>query len=475
MTLETIHMVRESEYQVLLTVAGNTWRSAIDSAKGEIGSQRRVPGFRMGRAPKFLSTKDVPEKSVLNKAMQLLKTDCERRAYDEIVQSGQRVVAEPRVMVEELTAEHALIRIYFPIAPTFELPDYKSIQVEMNANMELTRQDVIVNTANIMRDRYPLESTEANEVIFHDSISITFSIRLEGEEADPANSGAIDVVVGSGMLLPTIEERLIGMRVGQEDEFSLTFPAFYPKVEFREKPGYFRIKIEKITRLLPPKLTLEQIHEATFTQIGSLLAFDQYIERIAQNSKVEYARHIFRREYLNALLPLVDINFSEQHIFQNQKFLLDRFLQGLRNNSLTLEEYLRDTGSTQDTIYQELRNETIKALKTQALLERIVEVEGITATAEERTHLLTLLSRFHLLDEDTTAQRYPQHQLDSMITDGKLLKLLMNYSAPQIYAELAVYDYFNLDIPLDTPPTALAKIHEKGESMYQVYSGADSQ
>lgn len=434
-----------------------------------MANKQKVPGFRKGKAPVFLSTQNIPENSLLQEALQQIKGDCERFVFAKAQESKEKIVAEPKVVVDSLTPQKALITFCFPLSPTFQLPDYREIKQKV-LPATLFSQDVVVNANNMFRQFISPVFVEKETAEFHDTLTIDFSITILGEEIDSKNSGTIDVMIGGGVLLPVIEEGVIGMKVGEEKDFQVVFPAFYPKLEFRNKPGTFRIKVVKIQGLTMPPLTIEHAKDLGYKEVNSLLDFDQLLERLAQNSRVEYSRFIFRRDFLSQLFTTFEVNFSQQHIFKNQQFLLERFLEGLRHNKISLQEYIRDTGATQDSIYEELKVETIKALKTQVFFEKLLETEGLFPAPEELEKVKKLLMQFHGWSQEEVQKRFPEEQIRAIISEQKAMTFLMKKADPEGYANLEKNDYFSLSRSLEEPHTNLEILHKEGKTMFALLS-----
>lgn len=461
------------ELWVQLTVSGSIWENAILQTRSKIAQKRKIPGFRKGKAPVFLSTQDISETSLLQDALEQIKGECERFVFSKVHETQEKIVAEPKVVVDSLTPQKALVTFRFPLFPTFELPDFSDIKLKI-LSPKMLRQDVVVNASNMFRTLFSPVFVEKEISEFHDTLTVDFSINIAGEEADLKNSGTIDVMIGGGILLPIIEEGIIGMRVGEEKEFNVIFPPFYPKLEFRNKPGSFLIKVLKIQRLTMPPLTVEHIRSIGYKHVNSLLDCDQLLERLAQNSRIEYLRFIFRRDFLNQLFPRFEVNFSQQHIFKNQQLLLERFLEGLRHNKISLQDYIRDTGATQDSIYEELKVETIKALKTQAFFEKLLETGGLAPLSEEQEKIKKLLMQFHGWDEEEVEKRFPQEQMRAIISEQKVMTFLMKSADPEGYAELEKNDYFSLSRSLDVPHTDLEVLHKEGKTVFGLLSDSQS-
>lgn len=451
-----------------------------------------MAGFRAGKAPDFLSLRDVPQDKLLSKAAELSRPLCLSEAVKSIKEEPLHFSSQPHIEIKQLKREQLVLYLTYPYFPSFLLPDFSAKDGIKLENLAITREDLAFSTLKLAKPLgQKLEYISVDKIAYHDTVAIDFEVGLEksnsnieeqktnsadstinkeGEKGEN-NKGTIEIVIGSGMLLPTIERKIIGMEVGKEDSFDIVFPEFYPKLNFRNKAGFFRVKVLAIKRSKFPEIKLEDLPKLGFKEGATFEDLNIQIERFCQAEKIDLARNIFRRDLLATYLSKITINFSEFQILTNQRFLLERFLSGLEANKITIEDYLRDTGGTKESIFDELRSETIKGLKTQALLEKIIEEKKIGVSDSEILEYKQLLSSFYNKPLEEVEKSFPYEQLTSLIIDQKLINYLVEICDPEGAKNLKEYDFFLLGRSEEAAKqrTPLEKLHSVGKSLFKVY------
>jgi anaerobic magnesium-protoporphyrin IX monomethyl ester cyclase len=92
-----------------------------------------------------------------------------------------------------------------------------------------------------------------------------------------------DVLLGRGLLLPAFEQGLIGVRQGQEAQFSFVFPQDYYQEELRSKEVRIQAKIHKVFNAL----NVKNIEELKNIRINNRFAF-QDLDLLKEQNEILY-------------------------------------------------------------------------------------------------------------------------------------------------------------------------------------------
>lgn len=92
-----------------------------------------------------------------------------------------------------------------------------------------------------------------------------------------------DVLLGRGLLLPAFEQGLIGVRQGQEAQFSFVFPEDYYQEELRDKEVRIQAKIHKVFNAL----NVKDIEELKNLRIRNRFAF-QDLDLLKEQNEILY-------------------------------------------------------------------------------------------------------------------------------------------------------------------------------------------
>ena len=79
-----------------------------------------------------------------------------------------------------------------------------------------------------------------------DTVVIDFVGYLNGVQFNGGTAENQKLVLGSGQFIPGFEDQVIGMKVGEERDLNVTFPAEYPVAELAGQPVVFKVKLVDI-------------------------------------------------------------------------------------------------------------------------------------------------------------------------------------------------------------------------------------
>ncbi len=75
---------------------------------------------------------------------------------------------------------------------------------------------------------------------------IDFVGKVDGVAFDGGTGEGMAVVLGSGQLIPGFEEQMVGLKVGDEKQLNVTFPADYQAENLKGKPATFDVKVTAV-------------------------------------------------------------------------------------------------------------------------------------------------------------------------------------------------------------------------------------
>jgi len=173
---------------------------------------------------------------------------------------------------------------------------------------------------------------------------------------------------------PGFAEQIVGMKRGEEKEFTLPLAADFPKSEFAGKECLFKVKVSEIKEKHLPELnddfagslgqgleTLAQLRERITSDLKAAA------EREARNKLVEKA--------IEAVIGLTKLEFPPILVEQEIDRLIEEQLKRL--GGISLEDFLRNTGKAEEEYRAELRPMAEKRVARGLILGKISEEEKI--------------------------------------------------------------------------------------------------
>jgi trigger factor len=186
--------------------------------------------------------------------------------------------------------------------------------------------------------------------------------------------------VGSGTVVPKLDEELEGKRKGDILKFNATLPEEAGE-ELAGREVTFSVLVKEAKAKVLPKLDDDFAQEASeFDTLDELKA--DLRQRLEDAAAQQVASELETR-VLQAYLDQVEVPLPESLVHDELHYRANRFAQQLTYMGANLEQYLQAVGQTSDDIEADLRAQSERAVKAQLVLEAIARAEGFEASEEE--------------------------------------------------------------------------------------------
>jgi len=348
---------------------------AVDRAYREYSKYVAVPGFRKGKAPISFVKQRVAESDVRQRAAELL---VEPAYADAIKQENVEPFAQPDLELLQLDFQEKpfIFKAVVPLAPEVTLGEYKGLTVERR-KYELTDENVDAQLQK-MRERaadFPKveRPVQMGDLVVADLSALT-DLRPEAAEARPTM-----IEIGADNI-PGFDEQVIGLSIGDEKIFTLTYPEDYPDAELAGEEAEFTITINEVHEKIVPELDdalakkLSNDRFETLTDLRAEMKAD--MERSLDDSAVgEADSKLIDQIIANSTIKFPPV-LVESEVEDDTKELLER----LDRQGMTLDQYLEQIGKTQAQIMSNFQSAATKRIQIGLMLGRVAEQENLTLT-----------------------------------------------------------------------------------------------
>ena len=226
----------------------------LDRAARRLSQKVNVPGFRKGKAPRFILENYFGRDALIEEATDDLVNKAFREALDQqqIEPYGPASLDGPPSFDEE--PYH--FRVLVPVAPTTTLPDYRAIRAPLEIN-EIT-DETVERAMEALRERHVVlrEPEEPRPAQQGDQLSVELESTVDGEPLDERDeNGALresTLVMEPDRLVGGLYEGLLGIQPGETREIAVQMPEDHANEKVAGKEVQFTIKLLRIQeRLLP--------------------------------------------------------------------------------------------------------------------------------------------------------------------------------------------------------------------------------
>jgi trigger factor len=284
------------------------------------------------------------------------------------------------------------------VRPTVAIPGYGGLVVTL-PGLDVPDDEI---TAQI--DRLRATSGELAEVTrpARDGDQVTIDIHgtREGAEgaADDGDLDAEDLLyeVGSGGVVPELDDQLRGAKVGDIFEFDSTIEALGHTVSFR-------VLVKDVKELVLPGLDDEWAAEASeFDTVEELTA--DITERLRQRRIVQ-AQLALQQKTVEALVELVTEEIPEQLVVEELRERVHDLNHRLEGQGMNLGQFLGATGRSEEEFLEELRTGALQSVKADLALRALAEVESIELTDGELDEELAAMGERLEMDVDQVREQ----------------------------------------------------------------------
>jgi trigger factor len=373
----TLEPVEPTKVRINVVVEPDELRPAIDRTARRLSREVRVPGFRKGKVPRQVIEARIGRDALLAEAIeQEAVPEFYAKAIEELgVQPLSRAQVEPPDYTDGQPLEFSAT---FEVKPELDLPSYRGVEVE-RPDIEVTDEHVDTQLERL-RERFAQLEVIGRPLTKGDFAQIDLRATHHTDEIPELTRSDFLYEVGSGTVVPKLDEELEGKRKGDILKFNDTLPEEAGE-ELAGREVTFSVLVKEAKAKVLPKLDDDFAQEASeFDTLDELRA--DLRERLGQAAEAQRTSELETR-VLQAYLDEVEVPLPDTLVHDELHYRANRFAQQLRYMGASLEQYLEALGQTQEQVEADLRAQAERAVKAQLVLEAIARAEGFEASEEE--------------------------------------------------------------------------------------------
>jgi len=190
-----------------------------------------------------------------------------------------------------------------------------------------------------------------------------------------------ELALGAGMFIPGFEDQIVGHEIGEEFDVNVKFPEEYQAEELKGKDATFKIKLHALKMKELPEVDDEFVKDVS--EFDTLDEYKADIKANLEKSRENAATAEVDNQLIEALIEKLQAEIPEE-MFENEiNESINNFANRLQSQDLDIQTYMKYTGMTPETLRDQFKEQSEKNVKVRLALEKITELEGITASDEE--------------------------------------------------------------------------------------------
>jgi trigger factor len=338
---------------------------AVEHAASDLAAKVKIPGFRKGKVPKPVLVSRIGKERLYAEA---IESHIGGWYGNAVARAGIRPADQPELDYELPVSDDADWRFTatVPVLPVPALPDWTQLEVaapdaEVPNELVDAELDVLRGTvAELVPADRPAQAGD------------TVIVDLVREGGD---GGQRDYVVelGSGRLVPELEQEVLGMSAGETREIRFELPD--------DELAIVRATVKEVKeKVLPP---LDDDLARAASEFDTLAELRAEIEHRLREDVEAQVSEAFRRNTLDALVDAANVEPSGPLVEARTRTLLRELDGSMRRRGGTLDTYVQLTGTSADELVARVHDEAKRSVAGELVLEAAAEQLGIEVSDED--------------------------------------------------------------------------------------------
>lgn len=347
----------------------------VESFYERLSREVKLPGFRKGKAPLPLVRRQYKEQA----RKEIVERVVAKYTFKAIEAESLKPVADPRISKLEFEEGRPLVFVAdVEIPPTIKLKKYKGHKLSKEKK-SVTDAQVEEVLEKLREQRALLEPlAEDRPAAAGDWVLVDFEGTIDEKEFPGSKAQGYAFVIGSGTALRAFEEALIGMRKGEEKEFSLTFPADHAVAQVAGRTARMKVTLKEIKEQKKP--VLDDVFAKEVWGIETLLELRRRIREDLEKEAAKREQERLREQLFEKLLEEHTFDVPPTLVLQEQNRILQRVVQGLRAQGLEPNQFSEEK---RQEIVENARKNAERSVRWSFLIERIAQEENIACTDQD--------------------------------------------------------------------------------------------
>jgi trigger factor len=240
------------ERRLTITVPAAAISTEVEKELKKIAKNRRVDGFRPGKAPVAM----IKKMFGLSVLQDVASRQMQNHFYQAIIANKLTPAGAPTFAPGQLAEGKDLeFAATFEVYPEVQLNALDKIEVTKPV-VEITADDLETMLGTLRKQHATWAKTEA-AAASGDRVIIDFVGSIDGEEFEGGKASDFTLELGQGRMIPGFEDDIIGKKAGEEVTVDVTFPAEYHAENLKGKAAKFAVTVKAVEAQQLPEVNDE--------------------------------------------------------------------------------------------------------------------------------------------------------------------------------------------------------------------------
>lgn len=373
-----VEKAEKSTVKISITLNKEEWEAAQVAAYNKTKGRYSLPGFRKGKVPmKMLESaygKGIFYEEAINESFP--------KYYYDILEKEPSVeaVSAPDLDIGDFSDDGITYVATVAVKPEVKIGAYTGISF-VKTEYNVKDEDVDAELTRLQERNSRMVEVIDRAAENGDTVVIDYSGSVDGVKFDGGTAEKQPLTLGSNSFIPGFEEQVAGMKIGEEKDITVTFPADYHAEELKGKEAVFAIKLHEIKKKELPEINDEFIKDAVGAE--SLEAYRKEVRERLEGENEKRAERELEDAMVKKIAESAEVEIPDALIENQAESMVKDMEYRLMYQGLRMEDYLRYVGKTKEEYQKEFIPQATEIVKQQLVINKIITEQKLEATEED--------------------------------------------------------------------------------------------
>ncbi len=347
----------------------------LDNAYKNLKKTAKIKGFRPGKAPRSVLERFYRKDVHIDVSSKLLQDSF----VEAIKETDLNIVGNPKIDPPGLDEKGPYkYDATVEIKPEIEEIDFKGLTLKKNL-YRVTNQEMDAQVAMLQKNlaqQNPI--TEDRAAQKDDFVLVDYEGFKDGKPfAETQKTENFTMKIGTGHIIKTFDEQLIGMKPGGKKEIKVNFPEDYFNDKLANLEINFQVTLHEIREEVLP-----EIDDEFAKRLGQYETFDDLKNAITDNLDQGYAKRVeqeINEQIFEALIAKSEFEVPDSMVDYELEGIIEEAERSFAYHNKSME----DLGLSKEILSEKYRETADKKVRRHLILGKIVEQEDMTLTDQE--------------------------------------------------------------------------------------------
>lgn len=374
-----------SQASLTLTIDAASIEKAYTEKLNEYAKKVEIPGFRKGHTPV-----SVVERKIGSQVREEVTFNLMEESLKETIQTLDAKEKPLTYSTPELQDEETLLpfkkdsdvtfTVRYDIMPTFELPQYKGLDVEYE-DKPVTDEDVDREIEKL-REQNAIVVNKTTPAEMDDIATVDYTVYEDGVENAEYSRKDFSLTLGKTYNLFKLDDDITGMKTGETKEVEKTYgEEDAPVEEFKGRTISFSITLTKLKKRELPEVDDDFAMDVK-TEYKTVRDLRDGVRKDLDEKAEEARKNAKGAAVIEAIMENVTFTVPETMVNSVLEARWDNLARSFGGEKI-LESFMKQRGDSKESFLAEMKDDAADEARREVVLSAISEKEDFPVTDEE--------------------------------------------------------------------------------------------